>query len=92
MIKVACIGDSITSGFTLLNPRRDSYPSLLQKMLGDGYEVRNFDIGLHCIDLKDVFNDSSYCIDGVHPQRKGTQMIAEYIFKERQRYDHTGIH
>ena len=44
MIKVACIGDSITSGFTLLNPRRDSYPSLLQKMLGDGYEVRNFGV------------------------------------------------
>ena len=42
MTKLACIGDSITSGFTLLNPRRDSYPSLLQKMLGDGYEVRNF--------------------------------------------------
>lgn len=38
MIKLACIGDSITSGFTLLNPRRDSYPSLIQKMLGDGYE------------------------------------------------------
>ena len=44
MKKVACIGDSITSGFTLLNPRRDSYPSLLQKMLGDGYEVRNFGV------------------------------------------------
>ena len=44
MIKVACIGDSITSGFTLLNPCRDSYPSLLQKMLGDGYEVRNFGV------------------------------------------------
>ena len=44
MIKVACIGDSITSGFTLLNPRRDSYPSLLQKMLGDSYEVRDFGV------------------------------------------------
>ena len=44
VILQACIGDSITSGFTLLNPRRDSYPSLLQKMLGDGYEVRNFGV------------------------------------------------
>ena len=44
MTKLACIGDSITSGFTLLNPRRNSYPSLLQKMLGDGYEVRNFGV------------------------------------------------
>ena len=44
VILQACIGDSITSGFTLLNPRRDSYPSLLQNMLGDGYEVRNFGV------------------------------------------------
>lgn len=42
MIKVACIGDSITWGFTLLNPWRQSYPALLQEMLGPGYEVRNF--------------------------------------------------
>ena len=190
MIKVACIGDSITSGYTLLNPRRDSYPSLLQKMLGEDYEVRNFGVlnaaarfdadtpyvtkkayrkslewnpdivlimlgsndtkrrnwdpeifrrdyskivtsyielpscpsvcliapirifriwgiplmglypesmeegvrpaiqevakkmNLQYIDLKNTFNDSSYCIDGVHPQRTGTRMIAEHIFKE----------
>lgn len=39
MTKLACIGDSITSGFTLLNPRRDCYPSLLQKMLGDNPDI-----------------------------------------------------
>ena len=42
MIKLACIGDSITWGFTILNRRRDSYPSVLQSKLGPGYEVRNF--------------------------------------------------
>lgn len=42
MIKVACIGDSITWGFTLLNPWKQSYPSLLQEKLGGGYEVRNY--------------------------------------------------
>lgn len=31
MFKIACIGDSIISGFTLLIPRRDSYPSLTGK-------------------------------------------------------------
>lgn len=41
-IKVACIGDSITWGFTLLNPWTQSYPALLQRLLGEGYEVRNF--------------------------------------------------
>lgn len=44
MIKVACVGDSITKGFTLLNPRKYSYPSLLQSWLGDQYEVRNFGV------------------------------------------------
>ena len=42
MKKVACIGDSITWGFTLLNPWKQSYPALLQEMLGDEYKVRNF--------------------------------------------------
>lgn len=42
MIKVACIGDSITWGFTLLNPFRQSYPAVLQTLLGPGYEVKNF--------------------------------------------------
>ena len=42
MKRVACIGDSITWGFTLLNPWKQSYPALLQGMLGQDYEVRNF--------------------------------------------------
>ena len=42
MKKVACIGDSITWGFTLLRPWKQSYPVLLGEMLGDGYSVRNF--------------------------------------------------
>lgn len=31
MIRVACIGDSITLGFTLLNPWKQSYPALLHE-------------------------------------------------------------
>lgn len=42
MIKVACVGDSITWGFTIVNRRRDSYPAVLQELLGSGYEVKNF--------------------------------------------------
>lgn len=42
MTRVACIGDSITWGFTLLRPSKQSYPALLQEMLGPAYEVRNF--------------------------------------------------
>ena len=192
MIRVACIGDSITWGFTLLNPWKQSYPVLLQEKLGDSYEVRNFghndasarfdadtpyvkkrvyreslawnpDIvllmlgtndtktrnwdpaifrrayrkivesyqnlpsnprviliapiriflilgkpllgvhpdtmeegvrpaireiaaepGLELVDLRDLFTDTQYCRDGVHPQRTGAQMLAEAIYSSIQ--------
>ena len=188
MIRVACIGDSITWGFTLLNPWKQSYPALLQEKLGEGYEVRNFgyndasarfdadtpyvnkrvyrdslswnpdivllmlgtndtkkrnwdpeifrrdyrrivesyralssnprviliapiriflplgfpllglypetmeegvrpairemaaDMGLELIDLQDLFTDSSYCRDGIHPQKAGARMLADAIY------------
>ena len=41
-IKVACVGNSVTYGYGLSNPEAESYPSQLQKMLGEGYEVGNF--------------------------------------------------
>ena len=188
MVRVACIGDSITWGFTLLSPWKHSYPAVLQEKLGDGYEVRNFghndasarfdadtpyvtkkeyreslawnpDVvllmlgtndtkrrnwdpeifrrdygrlvdsyvnlpsaprviliapiqifllgglaimglypdtmeggvrpavheiaaqkGLQLIDLHDLFTDSSYMMDGVHPQKQGARMLAEAIY------------
>ena len=41
-VKVACVGNSVTYGYGLSNPDAESYPSQLQKMLGEGYEVGNF--------------------------------------------------
>lgn len=41
-IKVACVGNSITYGYTLANRERDAYPSQLQRLLGDSYIVGNF--------------------------------------------------
>ena len=43
-IRVACLGDSITYGARV---KRDtqSYPAVMQKLLGQDYEVRNFGIG-----------------------------------------------
>lgn len=42
VIKVACVGNSVTYGYGHKNPAETSYPTQLQQMLGDGYEVRNF--------------------------------------------------
>lgn len=41
-VRVACMGNSITYGYTLPDPATQSYPSLLAKMLPAEYDVRNF--------------------------------------------------
>ena len=41
-IRVACVGNSITYGYTLSDREQNAYPFKLQKMLGDAYEVGNF--------------------------------------------------
>ncbi|UWY28074.1 GDSL-type esterase/lipase family protein [Flavobacterium sp. TR2] len=41
-VKVACIGDSVTAGYLLANPKSESYPSQLQVLMGSQYEVKNF--------------------------------------------------
>ncbi len=44
-VKVACIGNSITYGSGIADRPRDSYPSQLQRMLGDQWIVHNFGVG-----------------------------------------------
>lgn len=41
-IRVACIGDSVTEGYLLEDPKTESYPSQLQGILGQEYVVGNF--------------------------------------------------
>jgi len=41
-IKVACVGDSITEGMRIDWQSDNAYPSQLDSILGDGYEVMNF--------------------------------------------------
>lgn len=41
-IKVATIGDSVTEGLGLEEPSTQAYPAVLQRLLGDGYKVKNF--------------------------------------------------
>jgi len=43
-IRIARVGDSITYGATIPERERWCYPALLQAMLGDGYEVKNFGV------------------------------------------------
>lgn len=40
--KIACVGDSITFGYTIPHRETANYPYYLQQLLGDEYEVKNF--------------------------------------------------
>lgn len=41
-IRVACMGNSITYGSQIKDRVHDSYPAVLGRMLGNGYQVKNF--------------------------------------------------
>lgn len=43
-IRIACVGDSLTTGYLLEDSEKDSYPSVLQRLVGDTCEVKNFGI------------------------------------------------
>lgn len=42
VVKVACVGNSITFGAGIKNNFQNSYPGILSQWLGKGYDVRNF--------------------------------------------------
>lgn len=41
--RIACVGNSITFGANIDNRKSNSYPAQLEAMLGERYEVRNFE-------------------------------------------------
>ncbi|MBQ5817495.1 MAG: sialate O-acetylesterase, partial [Bacteroidaceae bacterium] len=41
-VKVACIGNSVTYGYGHAAPAETSYPTQLNRLLGESYEVGNF--------------------------------------------------
>jgi len=43
-IRIACIGDSITYGYSIKNRLKDCYPAQLGRMLGEDWKVRNFGV------------------------------------------------
>ena len=41
-VRVACVGNSVTYGYGLPDREKQAYPVVLQQLLGEKYEVRNF--------------------------------------------------
>lgn len=48
-IRVACIGNSITHGSGIDMQEQRAYPAQLQRLLGDGYHVKNYGVGARCM-------------------------------------------
>ena len=48
-VKVACISDSITDGHGIDLREANGYPAQMQKMLGNGYNVKNFGISARTV-------------------------------------------
>lgn len=67
VLKVACIGDSITEGSGLGNPLVESYPARLQRVLGAGYQVRNFGVSGRTLLRK---GDFPYWNEGAYTQSR----------------------
>jgi lysophospholipase L1-like esterase len=69
VIRVACVGDSITQGSGLADPATESYPAQLAKLLGAGYLVGNFGL-----------SGSTLLQDGDLPYRKQPTFTAALAF------------
>ena len=48
-IKIACVGDSVTYGHGISGWPGNSYPALLQELLGEGYHVNNYGVSMHAL-------------------------------------------
>ena len=48
-LRVACIGNSITHGSGIDMQEQNGYPAQLQRLLGDGYYVKNYGVGARCM-------------------------------------------
>ena len=50
-IKIACVGDSITYGYGVMDWTQNNYPTVLQGLLGSKYHVQNFGVSGRCVQL-----------------------------------------
>jgi len=64
IIKIACVGDSLTWGQALNNTRSDApYPKVLQELLGEDFQIENFGASGRVLSdgySDDVMTDRSY--------------------------------
>lgn len=67
VLRVACVGDSLTYGAMLRDPNANSYPARMAQLLGEGFDVRNFGASGACIQR---FAEKSYWASGAYRQSR----------------------
>ncbi|MCQ2388622.1 MAG: GDSL-type esterase/lipase family protein [Kiritimatiellae bacterium] len=77
-VRVACIGDSITWGYAMTNRVAECYPAQLQRLLGPGYDVRNFGDPGAGVYSQPKANPSGWT---EHTWRSGANGAAAYAFE-----------
>ena len=56
------------------------YPETMEQGVRPAIREAAVDMGLELIDLQDLFTDSRYCRDGIHPQKTGARMLADAVY------------
>lgn len=95
-IKVACVGDSITFGSGIADRDNASYPAQLQKLLGEGFEVKNFGVSGRTMISKSpsAWTKTQQYKDALAYQpdivliKLGTNDSKRREYKQRQNFDH----
>ena len=77
VVLIAPIRIFLVKGIALLGV----YPDTMETGVRPAILEIGQEMGLQVVDLVDVLQESSLCLDGVHPQREGTRMIAEKIYE-----------
>ncbi len=87
--KVACIGNSITKGSRLSHPERDSYPAVLQRMLGNGWTVENWGISGSCASTD---SKNMYMKQNAYPKIKASRpdIVTIFLGHDDARKPHQG--
>ena len=95
-IRVACIGNSITDGSGIDMADTEGYPAQLQRLLGDGYNVKNYGVGARCVLAKSdhpytnelAWRDALYFCPDVVVVKLGTNDSKDYNWKYKSEFAH----
>ncbi len=91
-VRVACIGNSITHGSGIDMQELRGYPAQLQRLLGSGYQVKNYGVGARCMMAtsdhpymqEQSWRDAQAFLPNIVIIKLGTNDSKDYQWNQRQ--------